>query len=248
MEAATSEHRAYKRDETTSYFTTQSGPAPQRRMDSGTVATAATALALFGAGLLRNGRSWPLMLAGLGVGAMGLRRYMSPSLDQGIKVAKAVTIDRPREEVYRRWRAFEALPRVLRHVERVERLDGRRLRFTARLAEHTPSLGWTVDLIEDRPGELIHWHSIPKSIIHNEGVVLFMDAPGGRGTEMHVRLSYRPTKALGGREVARIFRPVVAREIQQDLRRFKQLMETGEVATSRMRRVHEGQEAIEGRA
>lgn len=198
----------------------------------------AAAAVLMGWGMLRRRLGWPLMVTGLGLGALGIRRFLQEPTDQGVKVAKAVTIDRPRDEVYRAWHEFERLPRILHHVDRVEMLDGGRMQWTARLAPNTPALTWTAEVVEDRENELIHWRSVPGSMIHDEGVVTFIDAPGGRGTELHARLSYRPGTAPGGRNVARIFRPIVAREIRQDLHRFKQFLETGEVATARNQPSH----------
>lgn len=203
------------------------------RLDAGSVALGATAALLMGTGLLRDRRSWPLVVLGLGVGALGARRMVQPRAqpEEGVKVAKSVTIDRPRSEVYRAWRDLERLPAVLQHVRHVEWTGENRLKWSVELFEGAPPTTWIAIIERERPDELIHWRSEEGSEVHQEGVIRFLDAPGGRGTEVHVSMSYRPGTLPGGRRVAKAVRPVVAREIRKDLRRFKQLLETGELAT-----------------
>ena len=109
----------------------------------------------------------------------------------GVHVTQALTINRPRNEVYGFWHNFENLPRFMAHLESVEVLDNNRSRWTAK-APAGSTVEWEAETIEDRPNELIAWRSLPDASIPNSGTVRFKDAPGNRGTEIHVELRYQP--------------------------------------------------------
>ena len=147
-----------------------------------------------------------------------------------ISVRKAVTIDKPPEELYRFWREFENLPRFMRHLQSV-RSSARGLHWVS-----TGPLGknfsWDAEIVEDRENELISWRSLPGSQIENQGLVRFQAAPEGRGTEMRVELLYRPPVGRLGAAFATLFGEEPEQQIREDLRRFKELMETGEIATT----------------
>jgi len=149
----------------------------------------------------------------------------------GILVEQAVTVSRPREEVYRFWRNLENLPRFMEHLESV--------RFTADRRSHWVSRGplgtrvsWDAEIVEDEPNERIVWASIPGSDVQNSGWVLFAEAPGGRGTEVTVSLTYNPPAGSTGAAVAKLFGSDASTAVREDLRRFKQIMEAGEAPTS----------------
>lgn len=147
-----------------------------------------------------------------------------------ICVRKAITIDKSPEELYRFWRNFEDLPRFMRHLHSVHSSGGR-LHWVS-----TGPLGrnfsWDAEIVEDRENELISWRSTPGSQIENQGSVRFQAAPQGRGTEMRVELFYRPPAGRLGAVFAMLFGEEPEQQIREDLRRFKQLMEAGEIATT----------------
>jgi uncharacterized membrane protein len=147
-----------------------------------------------------------------------------------ISVREAVTIDKPPEELYRFWREFENLPRFMRHLQSV-RSSTRGLHWVS-----TGPLGknfsWDAEIVEDRENELISWRSLPGSQIENQGLVRFQAAPEGRGTEMRVELLYRPPVGRLGAAFATLFGEEPEQQIREDLRRFKELMEAGEIATT----------------
>jgi uncharacterized membrane protein len=152
--------------------------------------------------------------------------------DQGGQhVRKAVTINRPIEEVYRFWRDFENLPRFMSNLESVRNTGERRSHWVAQ-APMGKAVEWDAELVEDRPNELIAWRSLPGASIDNAGQVRFRPAPGGRGTEVEVELQFAPPGGTLGRTVAKLFGKDPAQEIESDLRRFKQVMETGEIVRS----------------
>jgi len=91
-------------------------------------------------------------------------------------------------------------------------------------------------MIEDRPDELISWRSTEASDIETEGKVMFRDAPGGRGTEIEAIIAYVPPFGSLGRWVAKAFQAEPHLQGRRELKRLKMLMETGEIATSALRK------------
>ena len=146
-------------------------------------------------------------------------------------IQRTVTVNRPRQELYDFWRGFKNLPQFMDNVESVEQLDGERTRWVIK----APA-GTSVELInrttEDVPGAVIAWESEPESTIRNSGRIEFLDAPPGRGTYVRARISYDPPGGPVGKLVAKVLQREPAVQARRDLRRFKQLRETGEVTTS----------------
>jgi len=148
-----------------------------------------------------------------------------------VHVIKSITINRPAEECYRFWRDFESLPRFMRHLESVRILDGNRLRWKAK-GPVGLSVEWDAELIGDEPGHYLAWRSVEGADVDNAGVVRFERAPGGRGTIVRVDLRYSPPGGRAGMLVAKLFGEEPALQIDEDLRRFKWLLETGEIPTT----------------
>ncbi|HJQ98909.1 MAG TPA: SRPBCC family protein [Candidatus Polarisedimenticolaceae bacterium] len=148
-----------------------------------------------------------------------------------LHVSKSVTINRPREEVYGLWRDLEKLPLFMQHVRSVTRLGNGRSHWVAR-APAGQEVEWDAEIVEERPGKTLAWRSISEGDIRHEGVVQFKDAPPGRGTEVRVHLDYEPPAGKAGAAVARLFGEEPKQQIRDDLRRLKQVLETGEVVLS----------------
>jgi uncharacterized membrane protein len=149
----------------------------------------------------------------------------------GRPVTRSITVRQPPEEVYAFWRNFENLPRFMQHLEAVRMTGDRRSTWRAR-APAGMTVEWEAETIEDRPEELIAWRSLPGSSVPNSGQVRFVRAPGGRGTEVHVEMRYDPPGGKLGVVVAKLFGREPAQQVAADLRRFKQVLETGEVVHS----------------
>ena len=98
---------------------------------------------------------------------------------------------------------------------------------------------WDAVLNEDIPGELIAWSSVENAEIKNAGRIEFRDAAPGRGTIVTATIAYEPPAGRLGQLVAKLFQEDPKIQARRDLRRFKQVLETGEVATSRIRRDEE---------
>lgn len=151
--------------------------------------------------------------------------------DGGIRAHHTVTVNRPAEDVYAFWRDLDNLPSFMAHLESVEvRGDGRSHWKAA--APMGRSVEWDAEITEDRRSEVIAWRSLEGADVDNEGSVRFRPAPGGRGTELTVDLEYRPPAGAAGAAVARLFGEDAPQQLADDLRRCKQLLETGQVPRS----------------
>lgn len=142
-----------------------------------------------------------------------------------------VTINRPRQQLYDYWRDFTHLPSFMDNVVAVERLDDKRSRWTVK-APGDRSVQWTSVLTEEVPGRTLAWTSEEGADVPNSGRIDFSDSPGGRGSWVRATILYDPPAGIIGKVIAKMFQREPAIQARRDLRRFKQLMETGEVATS----------------
>ena len=151
--------------------------------------------------------------------------------ETGVQVKKAVTVKRTPDEVYRFWRDFGNLPRFMRHLESVQ-VTGDRSSHWKATAPAGKTVEWDAQIVEDRPNELIAWQSLPGADVDNSGRVRFVPAPRGRGTEVRVDLRYDPPGGALGQVVAKLSGESPDQQVYGDLRRLKQLLETGEVIRS----------------
>ena len=149
----------------------------------------------------------------------------------GVNVEESVTINRPIEMLYRFWRNLENLPRFMHHLESVERITDTLSRWRAK-GPGGKIVEWNAEIINEVPNQVIGWRSIEKSDVVSAGSVNFEDAGPGRGTRVRVRLQYSPPGGKVGAALAKLMGRDAATEIREDLRRFKQMVETGEVASN----------------
>ena len=159
------------------------------------------------------------------------RAHRSRSGATQVHIERVTTLNRSVEEAYAFWKDFTNFPRFMRHLESVELLGDNRSRWRAK-APAGMTIQWDAELIEAREPELIAWRSLPNSQVEHSGTVRFSRAPGARGTEVHVTLDYAPPAGTLGRTIAWLFREEPDQQIHEDLHRFKQLIETGEVPLS----------------
>jgi uncharacterized membrane protein len=148
-------------------------------------------------------------------------------------IERTVTINRPRHELYAFWRDFGNLPQIMENIESVTEVDERRSHWVVR-APAGKTVEWDSVIVEDIPDELNSWQSDAGADVTNSGRIDFRDAPGGRGTLVTVTIAYDPPVGAVGKLVAKLFQREPTIQARRDLRRFKQFMETGEIATSRM--------------
>ncbi|MEH1859724.1 MAG: SRPBCC family protein [Nostoc sp.] len=152
-------------------------------------------------------------------------------INQPIKVEKTVTINKSAEELYRFWHNFENLPTFMKHLKSVKVYNEKRSHWIAN-APLGNSVEWDADILEDRENEFISWASVEGADVDNSGFVRFKKAPGDRGTEVKIVLEYNPPGGVLGATVAKLFGEEPEQQIGDELRRFKMLMEAGEIATT----------------
>jgi len=152
--------------------------------------------------------------------------------ERGFHVAQAMLINKSPEELYRFWRDFKNLPKIMRHIERIDVADDRRSHWVAR-AQGVPGGGveWDAEIIRDDPNSLIEWRSLPGSNVETTGQIRFERGLGDRGTEVHVHMAYVPPMGTLGKWIAILFGQNPKRLVREDLRNFKRLMEIGEILT-----------------
>lgn len=164
-----------------------------------------------------------------------LRASRHDKLGDYAVVGKAILINKPRDELFAFWRDFQNLPRFMQNVKAIEDAGAGRTRWTVA----APG-GQTVELLTEidaeRENEFIAWRSVEGSQIETWGHVGFRDAPAGRGTVVAAEIAYKPPGGDLGRLVAKTFLAEPNIQGRHELKRFKMLMETGEIATSAMRR------------
>lgn len=149
---------------------------------------------------------------------------------RGVNVEQVATINRSPEELFSYWRRFEQLPQFMSHLAAVKQLDERRSHWVAK-GPAGRKVEWDAEIINEIPNELIGWRTIGDADVVSAGSVRFKPAPGGRGTEVRVRLQYQPPAGKLGSTLAWLFGHEPSQTILEDLRMFKQLMEAGEVPT-----------------
>jgi len=194
------------------------------------------ALALLGGSLVYRGVTGNCkMYEALGVDTAGGKDWLTAGRDvhRGVKISRTSTIGRAPEECYRTWRRLENLPRFMSHLISVEAVDDRRSHWVAKAPAPLGQVEWDAEIIQDTPNELISWRSHRDADVDNAGSVRFRPAPGGHGTEVTVELNYEPPAGHLGITIAKFLGEEPEQQVEDDLRKFKQIMETGEVTTSR---------------
>ena len=195
---------------------------------------AGTLMAVLGGDLIYRGTTGysPLYDAlGLPPAEELLGKSASIPYRQGIRIEKAITIDKPREEVYSFWRNLSNLPRFMKNLHRVTPLGDKQSHWTA-FGPGGKLVEWDAEINHEEPNELIGWRSLAGSDVDSAGSVHFKPAPGGRGTEVSIELQYNPPGGALGAAFARLTGKDPGDQIEEDLRRLKQMLETGEIATT----------------
>ncbi|BDE16934.1 hypothetical protein MKCMC460_57940 [Mycobacterium sp. 20KCMC460] len=143
----------------------------------------------------------------------------------------AVTVMRSPDDVYRFWRDLANLPRFMYHLESVTEDPDGRTHWVANAPIGQP-VQWDAQIVEDQPGKRIAWQSLPGSGIANSGSVEFSPDNSGNGTEVRVTIGYQLPGGALGKAVATLLGESPDQQVNDDLRRFKQILETGQVMRS----------------
>lgn len=187
--------------------------------------------ALVAFGLSRRSLGGTLVAAAGGAVALqGARSNATTASVQHLARA-SVIVNAPAAQVYGFWRDLENLPRFMHHLHSVTPLDDRRSKWIA-YGPASSQLEWTAEIVAQRENEIIAWRSLEDSQLQVDGSVEFRPATGNRGTLIDATILYRPPAGRAGDAVAKLFGKDPSFLIEQDLRRFKALIETGEIPTT----------------
>ena len=191
------------------------------------------AMALAGGSLLHRAVTGNCMA----YGALGINtaraddgRPVRIGAGRGIKITQSITVLKEPSELFAFWRNFNNLPRVMRHLQSVEITGDDRSHWVAS-APFGKTVEWDAEIYTERANELIGWRSLAGSQVDTVGSVQFRNAPGNRGTEVTVTLKYDPPAGKLGAAIAAMFGESADHQVQEDLRRFKHIMEAGEAPT-----------------
>jgi uncharacterized membrane protein len=153
--------------------------------------------------------------------------------EQGVEVVENFTIHKSAEELYSSWKNFERLPEFMSHLESVRVIDEKRSEWVAKAPWIAGGeMKWEAEITEDQPNQRIAWQTVEGSSVDHRGSVTFRPAPGDRGTRVRVELTYAPPAGQIGRWMAKLFGEEPEQQVRSDLRKFKRLMEIGEVPTT----------------
>ena len=145
---------------------------------------------------------------------------------RSLNIRVSMVVNKPREEVYAMWRNLSNLPLFMKHLVRVEEQDELFSNWVMEIPGKVGTLQWHAEIVKERYGEMIAWQSLPGSSIDNAGKVGFRDSLGGQGTTVDVILTYHAPLGKAGEQVARIFTPVFKRMLEEEIRGFKDFVET----------------------
>ena len=186
----------------------------------------------------KRNRTAAALIAVLGVTALdwwasqNLSRMVGWTTESGaVLVKRSVTIDRSAEELYAFWRDFQNLARFMAHVESIEVSDDRHSHWRVQGPTGT-ELEWDAEITDDMPNRRIAWRTIEQASLDHRGLVEFLPATGQRGTIVKVVMEYHTPVGLVGAAVAKVLGREPGQMVLSDLRRFKQIMEAGEVLQS----------------
>ncbi len=161
--------------------------------------------------------------------------------NRGVKVTRACTILRPAAELYEFWRNLENLPRIIKHPVTIRRDASGKSHWSVSAPFGDHKVEWDAVIINDKPGELIAWRSLEGAQVPNAGTVRFERAPDGTGTEVTVQLEYDPPGGKLGALFAKLTGEEPGQQVAEALRRFRALMEAGEIPTTEGQPVGEPQ-------
>lgn len=185
-------------------------------------------MSLLGADLIHRGATGRSPLYGvLGIDTARHPAATAIPAQQGVKVEESITIDRPREEVYRVWQDLESLPEIMHDLVSVKSRGGGRSHWVAK-GPMSSMVEWDAEIIEQVENYLISWRSLPGSQVDTAGSVHFLPTVDGRGTTVRVSLKYNPPAGKVGAAIASFLGQGLGERLRDDLGRFRQNMEAGQ--------------------
>ncbi|MGH7321420.1 MAG: SRPBCC family protein [Candidatus Rokuibacteriota bacterium] len=185
------------------------------------------------------GKAWGAAIAVLGAGLLGMlggtilyrRRRGLRRGNLGLKIDTAVAVEELPQPLYRFWRNFENLPRVMSHLASVTVLDDTRSHWVVK-GPAGVRIEWDAEIFHERPGASIAWRTIGDSTVRHAGSVRFEETPDGQGTVVRLSLQYDPPGGEIGDALAALLGGDAGHRIEADLREFKRAVESRDLATS----------------
>lgn len=206
---------------------------PERSM-IGRIAGDAMDLSLLGAGLASSSADKSKVGTAIGMiaGITALDVICASQLQSGpstINTVQTIAVNKTPEECYQFWRNLENLPRFMEHLESVQPLGDGRSHWVVKAPAGT-TMEWDAELTQDSPSR-IAWKSLPGADVDNSGAVEFVNATAGHGAIVKATINYNPPGGKMGSIIAKLFGEEPSIQAKMDLRRFKAILETGEVPT-----------------
>lgn len=161
---------------------------------------------------------------------LGRRKVRSK---QATKISRSVEINRAPNELYRFWRTLDNLPKIMSHLESVHVITDRFSHWVVKTTTGLPTIEWDAEIINDVENERIGWRSLNDADVDHAGSVEFEPIGDGRKTRVTVTLQYAPLAGRLGTAVARFIGEDPEFKIADDLQRFKESMESGNVLSSK---------------
>ncbi len=143
-----------------------------------------------------------------------------------INIRTMLIVNKPRKWVYEFWRKLENLPLFMTHLSKVEEIDEKRSHWEAGLPGNIAKISWDAEIVNDEPGHMTAWRSVPGSMIDMTGKVEFSDTPGNDGTIIKVTISYQPPKNAIASTVAKLLTPAFEKLVRDDVAKFKEYAES----------------------
>lgn len=206
------------------------GPVPTSWLNARLVGDAfdLSALALARTTNARRRRIALAAVAGIAALDLFVRRTLpSPRL----RLHHALVINRPAATLYAFWRDPRNLPDVLKNIDEVMAIDERRWHWVAR-GPLDKRIAWDAEIVDDQPQQMIAWRAVPGSFINTEGAIWFEPLPNNRGTRVVLDMHFQAPGAILTDMLGKLTGDAPSQQVYEALRRFKQIMETGEVATT----------------
>lgn len=152
-----------------------------------------------------------------------------------VLVKRSITINKPREEVYAFWRKLENLPRFMKHITEVDQLDdeGKRYHWQMEAPKLGKKVDWEAEIVDEIPNERILYRTYNGSDVGQAGEITFKDGPQGEGTEMQATIKYYPPQGAMGSAIAKMINALIENVVHEDMRRFKYLLETGQMPSGK---------------
>ncbi|WP_037454019.1 SRPBCC family protein [Skermanella stibiiresistens] len=192
---------------------------------------AGAALTAAGAGLLASGVANEAVREKLHLPDL---RELPRAVSKPVTIHHTVTINKPREELYKFWRDFGNLSRIMPEIDRIDTRDQRHSHWVV-TGPGGAKVRFDAEVTDESENQRIAWRSVGDADVKNSGKVTFNDAPGDRGTEVRLELTYDAPFGKLGQGVAMLTGQEPQLQAHRALRRLKQLMEAGEITTNRMR-------------